>query len=72
VGEVLIKAPMPGVIAHVFVEEGQAVTKGEVVVILESMKMQNEFKSPKDGTIKSVRIQAGDKIDQQAIMVTIS
>ena len=72
VGEVLIKAPMPGVVVGVPVEEGQAVDKNEVVVILESMKMQNEFKSPKKGVVSSVRVQPGDKVDQNAIMVTIS
>lgn len=72
VGEVLIKAPMPGVIVSILVSEGQTVAKNDVVIILESMKMQNEFKAPKDGVISSVRIKAGDKVDQNAIMLTIS
>ena len=72
VGEVLIKAPMPGIIVSIPVAEGQAVAKGDIVVVLESMKMQNEFKSPKDGQISSVRVGMGDKVDQNAIMITIS
>ncbi len=71
VGEVLIKAPMPGVIVDVPVEVGQSVAKNQVVAILESMKMQNEFKSPKDGVVKSVRVKPGDKIDQNTVMVSV-
>ncbi|MFQ5610989.1 MAG: biotin/lipoyl-containing protein [Anaerolineae bacterium] len=72
VGEVLIKAPMPGVIVDVPVEAGQGVSKGDIVVILESMKMQNEFKAPRQGTVHEVRVRAGDRVEQNAIMVTIS
>ena len=72
VGEVLIKAPMPGVVVGILVEEGQSITKGDVVVILESMKMQNEFKTPKDGVVSSIRTKIGDKVDQNAIMLTVS
>lgn len=71
-GEVPIKAPMPGVVVDVAVAEGQTVAKGDLVVILESMKMQNEFKAPKDGEVKQVRVAAGDKVDQNAVMVTIA
>ncbi len=72
VGEILIKAPMPGIVIAAPVETGQPVAKGDIVAILESMKMQNEFKAPRNGVISSVRVQAGDKIDQNTIMVTIS
>lgn len=71
VGEALIKAPMPGIIVEIPVEVGQAVSKGDVVIILESMKMQNEFKSPKDGNIKSIRVKMGDKIDQNTVMLSV-
>ena len=72
VGEVLIKAPMPGVVAKVLVSEGQQVKTGDIVVVLESMKMQNEFKSPRAGVVHNVRVRTGDKVDQNQIMVTIS
>jgi biotin carboxyl carrier protein len=72
VGEVLIKAPMPGVVVNVLVSEGQPVETGDIVVMLESMKMQNEFKSPRAGVIHNVRVKPGDKVDQNQIMVTIS
>ncbi len=70
-GEAIIKAPMPGVVVDVLVEPGQQVAKGEIVVVLESMKMQNEFKAPRDGKVHNVRVAAGDKIDQNTVMVTL-
>jgi len=72
VGEVLIKAPMPGVVTKVQVSKGQSVETGDIVVVLESMKMQNEFKAPRPGTVHNVRVKAGDRVDQDQIMVTIS
>jgi len=72
VGEILIKAPMPGIVVATPVVAGQSVAKGDIVAILESMKMQNEFKAPRNGVISSIRVQAGDKVDQNTIMVTIS
>jgi acetyl/propionyl-CoA carboxylase alpha subunit len=72
VGEVLIKAPMPGVVTEVPVAEGQPVEASDIVVVLESMKMQNEFKSPRAGVVHNVRVKAGDQVDQGQIMVTIS
>ena len=72
VGEVLVKAPMPGVVVEVLVSEGQPVDTGDIVVVLESMKMQQELKSPRPGVIHNVRVMAGDRVDQNQIMVTIS
>jgi biotin carboxyl carrier protein len=72
VGEVLIKAPMPGVVVELPVREGQTVEIGDIVVVLESMKMQNEFKSPRNGIVHNVRVAVGDRVDQNQIMVTIS
>ncbi len=72
VGEILIKAPMPGVVVDVPVVVGQEVAAGERVITLESMKMQNEFKSPRSGTVRSVRVRVGDRVEQNQILVTIS
>jgi acetyl/propionyl-CoA carboxylase alpha subunit len=72
VGEVLIKAPMPGVVVELPVSEGQPVETDDIVVVLESMKMQNEFKSPRNGVVHNVRVEVGDRVDQNQIMVTIS
>jgi biotin carboxyl carrier protein len=71
-GEAVVKASMPGVVVEVLVAEGQEVAKGEVVLILESMKMQNEFKAPRAGRVHLVRVAAGDKVEQNAVMLTIA
>ncbi|MEZ5276543.1 MAG: biotin/lipoyl-containing protein [Opitutaceae bacterium] len=70
-GEVVIKAPMPGVIVETSVAAGDTVTKGQTLVVLESMKMHNEFKAPKDGTIHALRVKKGDKVDKNAVMLTL-
>jgi acetyl/propionyl-CoA carboxylase alpha subunit len=71
-GEVVIKAPMPGVVVDILVAEGQEVEQGDVVVVLESMKMQNEFKAPRAGRVHLVRVSLGDKIEQNGVMLTIA
>ena len=69
--EVNIKSPMPGLIVSVSVREGQAVSKGEHLVVLESMKMQNELKAPQEGVIRSLRIKAGDNVEQNQVLMTV-
>jgi len=71
-GEVIIKSPMPGLIVSVPAEPGQEVKKGQTVVILESMKMENELKAPRDGVIGRVEVQKGDSVEQNKVLVTIS
>ena len=66
-----LKAPMPGLVVAVSVEEGQAVEKGQVLVILESMKMQNELKSPKAGTVARVRVKPGETVEHRANLLTV-
>ena len=63
---------MPGLIVAVPVSEGQAVRKGDILVILESMKMQNELKSPREATIGRVRVKAGDNVDQNQVLLTLT
>jgi len=69
--EFQLKAPMPGLVVAVQVEENQAVQKGDLLVILESMKMQNELKSPRAGTVTRLRVKAGDSVDQQQTMLSV-
>lgn len=71
-GEFHLKAPMPGLIVAVPVVEGQTVQKADILVILESMKMQNELKSPRAGTVTRVKVRAGETVEQNAVMVTVS
>ena len=65
-------APMPGLVVAVPVEEGQEVQKGEDLIILESMKMQNELKAPRDGTISRIRVGPGDSVDQNQVLLTLT
>jgi pyruvate carboxylase subunit B len=53
------------------VSEGQPVKKGDNLVILESMKMQNELKSPREGTVMRVRVNPGDSVEQNQVLVTV-
>ncbi len=71
-GEVNIKAPMPGLIVAVPVQEGQAVKRGQVLVVLESMKMENELKAPRDGVVASVRVQPRQVVEQHQVLVVLS
>jgi biotin carboxyl carrier protein len=71
-GEVSIRAPMPGLIVRIAVAEGQTVGKGETLMILESMKMENELKSPRDGTIHRILVSTGENVEQNKILVTVS
>ncbi len=70
-GEFHLKAPMPGLVVSVPVEEGQEVKKGQVLVILESMKMQNELKSPRDGTAHRIRIKPGESVEQRQTLLSV-
>ncbi len=70
-GEFHLKAPMPGLVVSVLVEEGQEVKKGQVLLILESMKMQNELKAPRDGVIGRVRVKAGESVEQKQSMLSL-
>ncbi len=70
-GEFLLRAPMPGLVVALLVEEGQAVKKGQVLLILESMKMQNELKSPRDGSIGRVRVKASETVEQKQTLLSV-
>src|SRR5687767_13428720 len=70
-GEFRLRAPMPGLVVAIPVEEGQPVQKGQVLLILESMKMQNELKSPRDGTIGRIRVKAGETVEQKQTLLSV-
>jgi biotin carboxyl carrier protein len=70
-GEYHLKAPMPGMVVSIPVEDGQKVEKGQVLIILESMKMQNELKSPRSGTVGRVRVNAGDSVEQRQTLLSV-
>ena len=64
-----IKAPMPGLVLKVLVEENAEVKKGDNLLVLEAMKMENILKSSTDGTVKKVLIKQGDKVEKNQILV---
>ena len=66
-----VAAPMPGNILNVSVTEGQAVKEGDLLVILEAMKMENEIFAPCAGTVKQVLVRKGSTVDTGAAMVII-
>ena len=66
-----VHAPMPGLIAVVTVVVGQAVAQGDTVVILESMKMQNELKSPIDGAVAAIHVEADQAVDKNSLLIEI-
>jgi len=70
-GEFKLKAPMPGLIVTVLVEEGQEVKKGQVMLILESMKMQNELKVPRNGVVGRVRVKADESVEQKQVLLSV-
>ncbi len=70
-GEFHLKAPMPGLVVTIPVAEGQEVKKGQVLLILESMKMQNELKSPRDGKVNRIKVRAGESVEQRQTLLSV-
>lgn len=66
-----IKTAMPGKVVRVLVAEGDAVAKGDGVIVVEAMKMQNEMKSPKDGAVTSIKVAEGDTVEAGALLLTV-
>lgn len=64
-----IKAPMPGLILEISVEVGQQVNENDPLLILEAMKMENSFLSPRDGIIKSIAVKKGDAVDKGHLLI---
>ena len=66
-----IRAPMPGRIVDVLVQEGDEVGSGDVVLILEAMKMENELRAPRRGTVTSVLVKKGDPAEGGQLLITL-
>jgi biotin carboxyl carrier protein len=70
-GEITVKSPMPGLIVAIPINEGDAVKKGQTLIVLESMKMENELKAPRDGTIGSIKVKMRQSVDQHQPLVVV-
>ena len=64
-----IKAPMPGLILSISVEEGTEVKKGDPLLILEAMKMENVIKAPGEGQVKKIRAKEGDSVEKNEVII---
>ena len=71
-GAVSVNAPMPGNILDVRVKPGDSVKAGDVLLILEAMKMENEISAPQDGTVASVNVRKGDVVNSGDLLCTMN
>ena len=71
-GAVAVNAPMPGTILDVKANPGAAVKAGDVLVILEAMKMENEIVAPQDGTVAAVNVKKGDSVNSGDVLVSLN
>ena len=71
-GELVIKSPMPGIVIATPVAEGQTIQKGDQIIILESMKMENELRSPRDGVVVRLTVKPGTSVEKDQVLAIIS
>ena len=67
-----VKAPLPGTITKLNVKNGQNIKRGEILCILEAMKMETEIFAPPDGTVSKILVKAGDSVDTGAALVALN
>lgn len=67
-----VKAPLPGIVMQVFVKPGDMVTKGQKLVMMEAMKMENEIKAENDGQIISVKVSQGQSVLQDEVLIEMN
>lgn len=65
-----LKAPMPGLVLNILVEEGQSVSKGDPLMILEAMKMENVLKAMGDGVVSKIKVNKGDNVEKNGQLLT--
>lgn len=70
-GDANIRAPMPGLVSNLLVEEGDEVQRGQAVVVLEAMKMENDLPAPRAGIVKSLRVSKGQAVNQGDLLAIV-
>lgn len=70
-GDVAIRAPMPGLVGNVVAPEGTHVERGQPVIVLEAMKMENDLTTPRAGIVKSVRVSKGQTVNQNDVLAIV-
>ena len=63
---------MPGRVVKLLVENGSVVEKGQGLLVLEAMKMQNELRAPRAGTVREIAVKAGDTVDAGRVLLTVA
>lgn len=71
-GGVKVNSPMPGKILSVKASVGQSVSKGDVIMVLEAMKMENEIVAPESGTVASINVNEGDSVEAGAVLASLN
>ncbi len=70
-GELAVVAPIPGLVVKVLVVEGEEITEGQPLVLLEAMKMENELRALRPGRVKQVKVAAGQRVEQHAVLLVL-
>ncbi len=71
-GELNVRSPMPGLIVAITAQEGDPIKKGQVLIVLESMKMENELKAPRDGTVASIKVAPRQAVEQNQVLIVLN
>ncbi|MBQ5686917.1 MAG: biotin/lipoyl-binding protein [Ruminococcus sp.] len=72
VGNISVKAPMPGTVVNVVVTTGQSVKAGDDLVFIEAMKMETPVKAPQDATVVTIEVSKGEAVDSGKVLVTLN
>src|SRR6185312_7397481 len=67
-----VRSPMPGLVAAIPVKPGQAVTRGQTLVVVEAMKTEHSLAAPFDGVVQAVRAAVGDQVDEGAVVAVVA
>lgn len=71
-GEQEVRAPMPGLVLEIQVEEGRSVETGDPLLVLEAMKMENELRAPVSGIVETIHVENGDAVDKNELLLEIT